>query len=72
MRSIQVVWASLLKLALRPPQQRSSSVSAGVRISGGQLASNQARVSARNVSSVVIAVSIEWGPGMRRCRLQTP
>ena len=35
------------KVALRPPQQASSSDRTGLRISGGQLASSQARVSAR-------------------------
>ena len=47
MRSSQMRCASLVNTALRPPQQMSSSLAIGVRISAGQLASSQARVSAR-------------------------
>jgi len=56
MRSNHRRWASLAKVKVRPPQQTSSSVSGGRRMSGGQLASSQARVSVRNVSSA----SVTW------------
>ena len=49
-RSIQSFCASFLKTGLRPPQQASLSSRTGSRISGGQFASSQARVSARKVS----------------------
>ena len=51
-RSIQCFCASFLKIGLRPPQQASLSSRIGSRISGGQFASSQARVSARNVVQI--------------------
>src|SRR6185437_7354310 len=56
MRSNQTRWASEENLALRPPQKVSLSDAMGLRISGGQLASSQLRVSLRNFSSVFISV----------------
>ena len=47
--------ASDLNFALRPPQQTSSSLRIGWRISAGQFGSSQARVSARKVSSVSVS-----------------
>ncbi len=41
-----------LSFASRPPQTTSASLRIGVRISAGQFASSQARVSARKVSGV--------------------
>ena len=50
-RSNQTRCGSEENLVLRPPQKVSSSDVIGRRISGGQLASSQARVSLRNFSS---------------------
>jgi hypothetical protein len=50
MRSNQTRCGSDANLVLRPPQNVSSSDVIGCRISGGQLASSQARVSRRNFS----------------------
>jgi hypothetical protein len=47
-RSNQMRCGSKENLVLRPPQKVSSSAVIGRRISGGQLASSQARVSRRN------------------------
>src|SRR5262245_15334421 len=58
MRSNQTRWASEENLVLRPPQKTSPSDVAGLRISGGQFASSQARVSLRNCSRSDIGVSI--------------
>ena len=57
MRSNQSCWSSDLNFQLRPPQQRSSSSSKGRRIDRGQFAASHARVSVRNVSRSVIALS---------------
>jgi hypothetical protein len=60
MRSNQTRWASEENFVLRPPQNTSPSDVAGLRISGGQFASSQARVSLRNCSrSDIGRVSIE-------------
>ena len=57
-RSNQTRCGSEENLVLRPPQNVSSSEVIGRRISGGQLASSQARVSRRNFSRSDIGVSI--------------
>src|SRR5262249_11448202 len=49
-RSNQARCGSEENFVLRPPQKVSSSAATGLRISGGQLASSQARVSRRKVS----------------------
>src|ERR1700749_4427745 len=54
MRSNQTRCASEENLALRPPQKVSLSDAMGLRISGGQLVSSQARVSLRNFSRSAI------------------
>ncbi len=58
MRSNQTRCGSDENLVLRPPQNTSPSPLAGLRISGGQLASSQARVSRRNCSRSDMCVSI--------------
>ena len=67
--------ASDWNLALRPPQQMSSSLAIGWRISAGQLASSQARVSARK-SSVQVSAGVVIGPrrlrSSRRRRRRAP
>src|SRR4051812_36623127 len=57
MTSIHLFWASFLKTGLRPPQQASLSSRIGWRISAGQFASSQARVSLRKWSSSLIDAS---------------
>ncbi len=57
MRSNQTRCGSEENFALRPPQKVSVSAVIGLRISGGQFASSQARVSLRNVSRSAIGVS---------------
>ena len=47
--------ASLWNLKRLPPQQTSTSLFTGSRISGGQFASSQARVSRRNASIAVVS-----------------
>src|SRR5262249_46092014 len=58
MRSNQTRCASDENFVLRPPQKTSLSEVAALRISGGQFASSQARVSLRNCSRSDIGVSI--------------
>src|SRR6478752_1019138 len=58
MRSNQMRCGSDENFVLRPPQNTSASDVAGLRISGGQLASNQARVSLRNISRSAVSVSL--------------
>src|ERR1700759_5127885 len=57
MRSNQTRCGSDENFALRPPQKVSVSAVIGLRISGGQLASSQARVFLRNVSRSAMGVS---------------
>src|SRR5262249_556250 len=59
MRSNQTRCGSDENFVLRPPQNTSASEAAGLRISGGQFASSQARVSLRNCSRSDIGVSIQ-------------
>src|SRR5467141_3643009 len=66
-RSNQMRCGSDENLVLRPPQKVSSSDVIGRRISGGQLASSQARVSRRNFSrSDIVAFPLRAGPVGRR------
>src|SRR5436305_5044704 len=63
MRSSQSFWSGCAYSGLRPPQVVSLSDLGGVRISAGQLASSQARVSARNWSRSSLIFPLHSSPG---------